>query len=63
MNEEAIAYIGYLSKLKEIKRPAMPIFDVLAYTDNEYLMSIKEIEKDFEYIDDYYLSLHHLKGE
>ena len=63
MNEEAIAYIEYLSKLKEIKRPAMPIFDVLAYTDNEYLMSIKETEKDFEYIDDYYLSLHHLKGE
>ena len=63
MNEEVIAYIEYLSKLEEIKRPLMPRIDVSAYTDNEYLTAIDEIIHDFENIADYPLTLRHLKGE
>ncbi len=63
MNEEVIAYIEYLSKLKEIKRPSMPIIDISAYTDNEYLMAIFEINHDFDNIDDFDQTIRHLKGE
>ncbi len=63
MNEEVNAYIEYLANLHEIKRPTMPIFDILAYTDSEYSMTIKEIMRDYENIDDYYLTIQHLKGE
>lgn len=63
MNEEVNAYIEYLSKLNEIKRPKMPRISISAYTDNEYTNAIYEVMKDFMYIDDYYLTLQHLKGE
>ena len=63
MNEEVNAYIEYLSRLSEIKRPKMPRISISAYTDNEYTNAIYEVMKDFKYIDDHYLTLQHLKGE
>lgn len=63
MNEEVFAYIEYLSRLNEIKRPLMPRITISAYTDNEYVLAIKDIMRDFEKVDDYYLTLQHLKGD
>ena len=63
MNEEVFAYIEYLSRLNEIKQPLMPRITISANTDNEYDIAIKDIMRDFENVDDYYLTLQHLKGD
>lgn len=63
MSDEVREYIEYIAKLKEIQKPKMPTFSISAYTDNEYTNAIYEVMKDFKYIDDYYLTLQHLKGE
>ncbi len=62
MIEEAEAYLDYVLSFKELKRPIMPKFDYNAYYDSKYASLIYEIEKDFENIDDYYLTIEHLKG-
>ncbi len=63
MINEVRAYIEYLANLKEIKRPAMPTFPTSAYNDNEYRIAVAEIMKEFQYVDDYYLTLQYLKGD
>ncbi len=63
MIEQVQAYIEFLSKFRSIERPKMPIFDVSAYTDNEYNIAIHKIDEDFQYIDDLQLTLEYLKGE
>ncbi len=63
MDEQVIAYLEYLSALKEITRPAMPHFDLSAYNDNEYKAAIDEILKDYEGVDDFSVTLRYLKGE
>lgn len=63
MDEEIIEYQKYLLNFGEVNKPKMPKFDLLAYTDNEYLSSIFDIIKDYEYIDDECLTLQYLKGD
>lgn len=64
MNEEMIEYEKYLLNFGVVKKPLMPKFDVLAYTDNEYSLAIFDILSDFDLIDDEYLTIEHfLKGE
>ena len=63
MFDETKAYIEYLSKFRCINRPKMPKFDVSTYTDNEYRIAIHRIEKDFENVDDLYITERYLKGE
>ena len=63
MEEQVIAYIEYLSNLKEITRPKMPKFDLSAYSDNEYKLAIQSLIKDYEGVDDFLITLHYLKGE
>ena len=61
MNEEINEYIKYLFCFGEVKKPKMPKFDVFAYTDNEYLSVINGVMRDYENIDDEYLTIKHLK--
>jgi len=63
MLEETFAYLEYLQSFSEVRKPEMPIFNTSAYTDNEYLNSIDELMYDFENIDDFQITLKHLKGE
>lgn len=63
MNEEILAYFEYLQKFKELEKPPMPKFDLLAYNDNEYMLAMKELEKEFDSIDDLQPTLKHLQGE
>lgn len=63
MSEEIIAYENYLLNFGEVRRPAMPKFNELAYTDSEYLSAIFSSLTDFEFVDDEYLTIQHLKGE
>lgn len=63
MNEEISEYEKYLLNFGMVNKPIMPNFDVLAYTDNEYLSAINQLMVDFEKIDDEYLTLQHLRGE
>jgi len=63
MNEEIIEYQKYLLNFGMVKRPKMPKFDLLAYTDIEYQSAIFECFYDFEKIDEEYLTLQHLKGD
>lgn len=63
MSDEVREYIEYIAKLKEIQKPKMPTFLISAYTDNEYTQAIDAVMKDYENIDDFYLTLQHLKGD
>ena len=63
MNKEIDEYIKYLSSFSMVKKPPMPKFDTFAYTDNEYLSEINSIMKDFDNIDEEYLTVKYLKGE
>lgn len=60
MEEEINAYVDYLFGIKEINRAKMPKFDISAYTDNEYIKAIRDIERDYIYIDDIDVTIHHL---
>ena len=62
MNEEIEAYIKYLSGFSLVSKPLMPKFDVGAYTESEYLSVVFELQKLFDF-DEEYLTLKHLKGE
>ncbi len=57
-----MAYEMYLDSFGVVKKPAMPKFDLSAYTDNEYISAINELLKDYDGLDDEYLILKHLKG-
>ena len=63
MLKETIAYFEYLQTFSQVKKPKMPICDVGAYTDNEYINSINSIMHDFEKIEDFQITLNYLKGE
>ena len=63
MNEEVQAYLECLKYFKEVKKPPMPKFDLLAYNDNEYKFAIEQIGVEFDNCDDMYLTLRHLQGE
>ena len=63
MHDEIREYEKFLCHSLEIKKPQMPIFDVSAYTDNEYLLSIADLNEAFDYIDDLCLTLNFLKGD
>ena len=56
-------YIKYLSALKQIVRPKMPKISPEAYTDNEYENATKQIEKDFEGVDDLQITINFLQGK
>ncbi len=61
MKDEIKAYAEYLLNLGVVKKPDMPKFDVSAYTESEYLSTIFEINKDYENIDEEYLTIEYLK--
>lgn len=61
MKDEIKAYAEYLLNLGVVKKPDMPKFDVSAYTESEYLSTIFEINKDYENIDEEYLTIKYLK--
>lgn len=63
MLQETIAYFEYLQTFRQVEKPKMPICDVGAYTDIEYVNSIKEIMHDFDYVEDFQITLNYLKGE
>lgn len=63
MLEETVAYIEYLETFKEVNKPQMPNFSISAYTDNEYINAINQLNMEYELIDDFQLTLKHLKEE
>lgn len=63
MWEEIKEYEKYLLNFGMVKKPIMPKFDVSAYTDNEYASAIFDILKDFDLIDDEYLTVDRFKGD
>jgi len=63
MWEETLAYFDYLFSFNEVQKPKMPKFNVDAYNDNEYIYAIHELQNDYEFIDDFQLTLNYLKGE
>ena len=63
MNEIVDAYIKFLLNSRELIRPAMPKFDVSAYTESEYVTAINDVMREYEYIDDLGVTEHFLKGD
>ena len=63
MDDEIREYIACLSRNLNVVKPAMPKFDTNAYTDNEYLMAVDDIMRDFDPVDDDHLIIGYLKGE
>ncbi len=63
MHDEIREYIAFLSKFTALDKPKMPKFDLDAYTDNEYLNAIDSIMRDYENVDDEYLTIRYIKGE
>ena len=63
MNEEINAYEEYLLSFGMVKKPILPKFDVLTYTDSEYLRLIERLNGEFDLLDEEYLTIQHLKGE
>ena len=63
MNDEANEYVVYLSRFKGIRKPPLPKTDLVAYTDSEYIGAIKDVLRDFQNVDDEYITIKHLKGE
>lgn len=63
MDEEIKAYEEYLFMFGEIKKPIMPKFDVMAYTDSEYQSEIFSILREYDLIDDEYITLERFKGD
>ena len=63
MEEQVNAYIEFLAEFGVVKKPPMPKFDVAAYTENEYVKAISNIEQQFEFADCVELTERYLKGE
>lgn len=63
MNKLVDAYIEFLLNSRELVRPAMPKFNVSAYTESEYVTAVNEINLEYEFIDDLSVTEHFLKGE
>lgn len=63
MDEQVRAYIDYILTLKQIEIPRMPKFDKSAYNDIEYMNAILDIMADFDIVDDFNLTIKHLKGD
>ena len=63
MDDIVSEYIAYLSNFREINKPLMPKFDINAYTDNEYLLIVKELNQDYDLILDEEVYSDYLKGE
>ena len=62
MNEEVEAYIVFLSRFKEVHRPVEPQYDCHLFLDKKYLDAVDEIMREYNAIDDEYLTIKHLKG-
>lgn len=63
MDDIVSEYIAYLMQFVELDKPIMPKFDLGAYTDNEYLLTIGELNEDFDLILDEEVYSDYLKGE
>ena len=63
MDEEIKAYEKYLLSFGMLKKPLMPKFDVIAYTDNEYTSVVFDLLNDFDLINDEYLTVERFKGD
>ena len=63
MWEEIKEYEKYLLNFGVVNKPIMPKFNVSAYTDNEYAHAIFDLLKDFDLIDDDYLTVDRFKGD
>ena len=62
MQQEIYGYLEYLNNFKELTRPAMPNFDLSAYSDSEYTNAINAVMNDFENVDDINITIERLKG-
>lgn len=63
MIEEVEAYIDFLSRFNEVNRPISPQYDYFAFADKKYVEAIDGIMRDYELIDDFYLTIKHIKGD
>ena len=63
MFEEIKEYERYLLNFRTVNKPKMPNFDISAYTDSKYILAISELEKDFNLVDDFLLTIAYLKGK
>lgn len=63
MNEYVEEYLKYVASLQQIKKPKMPKIAPSAYTDNEYTNAINQVMDEFEFADDYNVTINFLKGE
>ena len=63
MFEEIKEYERYLLNFRDVNKPEMPNFDISAYTDSRYILAISEIEKDFNVLEDFLLTIAYLKGK
>ena len=62
MKQEILAYVEYLSSFAELSRPEMPNFNLLAYSDNEYVNAINVVMNDYQNVNDINITLERLKG-
>ena len=63
MNKEIEEYEKYLLNFGVVNKPQMPKFDLLAYTDSEYLSVVFDFLESFNVEDDEMLTIRHLKGD
>ena len=63
MFEEIEAYEKYLLNFGIVEKPVMPKFDVLAYTENEYRLTIFPLLTEYDKFDDLYLTVERFKGD
>ena len=63
MDEEINEYIKYLFNFGEVEKPLMPKFNLMAYTDNEYLSAIEDVMQDYDFVDDESVTIRYLKGD
>ena len=63
MDEEINEYIKYLFNFGEVIKPLMPKFNLMAYTDNEYLSAIENVMQDYDFVDDESVTIRYLKGD
>ncbi len=63
MYEEIEAYEKYLLNFRIVEKPIMPKFDLLAYTESEYLSTIFSISSEYDVVDDEYLTVERFKGD
>ena len=63
MDDELMGYFEYLSNFSGLTRPKMPKFNLDAYSDSEYIDAVNSVMKDYENVDDFDLTITHLKGK